>query len=141
MIPDGGLPIPERLRVKPEDLVETPSDRNDVQKDKDDNDANGDPNGLIEAAQENKPQQSYQNQRDNDFVVEDRQAVCDEWVFDYMCRGVGRRKSDGDDETCRNEPEQDQDEHLALPARQEAFQHRNGTVSVWAFLRDPTVHR
>ena len=64
-----------------------------------------------------------------------------ERVADDVRGRVGRRQRDGDDEVGRGEPEQAQHERLALPSRQQLFEHRDAALAVRARLGDAAVDR
>ena len=55
-----------------------------------------------------------------------------ERVLDDVGGGVGGGERDGDDEVGEREPEQDQHEHLAPPARQQLLQHGDAALAVRA---------
>ena len=78
-------------------------------------------------------------ERDDDAMVEEGRVLVDVVVLDDVRCGVGGRERDGDDEVGRDEAEEDEDEELALPARQEVFEHRDGTLAVRALPRDAVV--
>ncbi len=69
------------------------------------------------------------------------EEVVDVRVLDDVRRRVGRRKRDRDDEAGRREPEQREDEELALPAREQVLKHRDRAVAVRAGLGHALVHR
>jgi len=65
----------------------------------------------------------------------------DQRVLQDMGGGVGGRERDGDDEVGGHEAEQDQDEQLALPPRQEPLQHRDRALTMGALGGDTAVDR
>ena len=76
---------------------------------------------LGEPAQEHRAEQRQQDHGDEDLMaVQHRLEV---GVLDQVGGGVGRGECHGDDEVGRGEPEQDEDEDLALPERQQPLQH------------------
>jgi hypothetical protein len=52
---------------------------------------------------------------------------------------IGCRQGDRDDEVRRGKAEQDEDERLAAPARQQVFEHRDAALTVRARLGDAAV--
>ena len=62
-------------------------------------------------------------------------------VLDRVRRGVGGRQRHGDHEVGRGEPQQDQDEELAAPARQQALEHGDGAFAAVALPGHPAVDR
>ena len=71
-------------------------------------------------------------------VVEGRRR---ERVVDDVLGRVGGRQRDRDHEVGGREPEQDQDQRLALPAGQQLLEQRDAALAVWAQRGDPPVDR
>jgi hypothetical protein len=82
---------------------------------------------------------SDQHQRDADLMPV--QEPGDQRVLQDMGGGVGGREGDRDDEVGGHETEQDQDEQLALPPRQEPLQHHDRALAMGALGGDAAVDR
>ena len=63
--------------------------------------------------------------------------MLDERILDDVRRGVRGRERYRDDKARRNEPEQDENEHLSFPTGKQLFEHRDRTVAVRALLPRP----
>ena len=97
------------------------------------------PDGLLEALEEDRPQQGDQGQGDGDLVaVEEARG---EGVLDDVGGGVGGRQGDGDDEVGGDEPEQGEDEELALPPGEQVLEHGDGALAVRALPGHAAVDR
>ena len=56
-------------------------------------------------------------------------------------RGVRRRQGDRHYPGRRDEAQEHEHEHLALPEGEQTLEHRDRTLAVGALLGDPPVHR
>ena len=93
------------------------------------------PNPLRKTA----PEERDEAQGDQDPVI--AEPLRHQRILDDVCRGVGGGEGDRDHEVRRGEAEQGQHEELALPPRQEPFEHRDRTLTVRALRRHPAVNR
>ena len=84
------------------------------------------------------PSASSSDDRHGDRMVQPRG---NERVLDDVRGRVGGRQRDRDDEAGGREPEQAQDDGLALPPREQVLEHRDAALAVRAHLGDAVVHR
>ncbi len=135
--PDRFGPPAQSLGVAQE-KPESRQDDDDVQREVDGDDRNGEADRLAEPFQEDRTERREQQQRQRHGVV---QPVRRERILDDVRGGVRGRQGDRDDESSCSESEQAQDQRLAAPSRQEIFEERDAALTVWAELGDPSVHR
>jgi hypothetical protein len=131
-------PVHDQCRVG-DQVLQGHGDHHEVERQVDGDQPDRDPDRLGEALEEDPTQQRDQHQRDADLVAV--QEARDQRVLQDMGGGVGRRQGDGDDEVGGHKAEQDQDEQLALPPRQQPLQHGDRALAVRALGRDPAVDR
>ena len=119
------------------DLDDRNGQHDDVQRQIDGDDQDGDADGLLETAQEDCAQHRQQEQRDRHVLS--LQPAGDNRVLDQVRRGVRRRQRHGDHEVRRGKAQQDQDEQLSAPARHEPLKHRDGALAPVALARHAPV--
>jgi hypothetical protein len=112
---------------------------NEIEGEVDGDQPDRDPDRLGEALEEHPAQQCDQEQRHPELVA--LEEARDQRVLQDMGGGVGGREGDGDDEVGGHKAEQDQDEELALPPRQEPLQHRDRALTVGTLGGDAAVDR
>jgi hypothetical protein len=122
--------------VDGEKLVEAVADDDEVEQQVSPDEDDGEPDGLLEALEEDRAEQRDQHERDGDRVVRPHGRVR---VLDDVRRGVGRRERDRDDEVGGDEAQQDEDEELTSPTREQLFEHRDRALAVRALARDAAV--
>ncbi len=122
-----------------EDVVEAGDDDDHVEREVDGNQDDGQPDRLAEALEEDAAEQGDQHQGDDHLLA--GQGAVQVRVLDQVGGGVGGRQGDGDHEVGGREAEQREDEQLALPERQQAFQHRDRALAVRALPGHPAVDR
>ena len=120
-------------------LEDRGGDHDHVQAQVDCNQGDGDADGLLEAAQEHRGQQCQQEQRDENVLS--LHPARGKRVVDGVGRGVGGGQRHGDHEVCGGEPQQDQDQELPAPARQQPLKHGDGSLAAMAFAGNPAVDR
>jgi len=130
-------PIAQELRLL-HDLHQTGTDHHDIERQIDRHDPDRDADRLAETLEEDRAQQRDQRQGDRHLQAVQEQGVR---VLDQVGGGVGGGEGDGDHEAGRHEAEQRQHEELALPPRQEPFEHRDRAIAVRALARHAPVHR
>jgi hypothetical protein len=110
-----------------------------VQQEVADDQRDGQPDGFAESGQEHGSQHRQQDQGDHDLLVLEEPGS--ERVLHHVGGGVGRGQGDGDDPGGGHKAEQDQDEQLAAPERQQPLQHGHRAMPVRALGRHPPVYR
>ena len=118
-------PVGEEFRM-PRDLNEAAGQHHQVQKEKGDRHGGGEHDGLAKPHQEDDSQQGEQEDRHAEARV--AEVMVQVGIVHGMLGGVGGRERHGDDEVRARESQQDQHENLALPSRQEVFEHGDGTL-------------
>jgi hypothetical protein len=121
-----------------EHVADTHDHHDQVQRQEHRDQRDGDGDGLGEAEQEHPAEDQQQGHGQRDGVT--LQGVREERVLQHVHAGVGRRQRDRDDRRGRHEAEQDEDEELAPPGRQQALQHRHRALPVRALRGHPAVH-
>jgi len=132
------LPFAQHVRVD-RDPVQAVADDDGVQEQVHGHEGDRDADGLLEALEEDRPQQGDQHQRDCDLLAV--QEMRGEGVLDDVGGGVGGREGDGDDEVGGHEAEQGEDEELALPPPQQVLEHGDRAFAMRALAGDPAVDR
>jgi hypothetical protein len=97
------------------------------------------PHRLGGALEEHRTQQSDEHERDHDLVS--LQRARDVRVLHEVLSGIRCGQRDRDQEVGGRETEQHQDEQLALPEREQPFEHRDRPCAVRALRRNPPVDR
>jgi len=122
----------------PRDRGQPRADDDEIEREIDADERDGDTDGLIEAAQEDRAQERDQEQRHQDLVPMERPRV---GVFPEVRRRVRGREGDRDDEASGHETDEAEHEELTLPPGEQAFEHGDGPVAVGARRGHAAVHR
>ena len=122
-----------------EHLDQALDDDDRVQEQEHGHERDGDADRLAEAEQEHAAEHEQQEHGDGHGVP--LQRVREERGLQQVHGRVGRGQGDGDDPRRGHEPEQDEDEYLAAPERQQVLEHGHGPLAVRALLGDAGVHR
>ena len=132
---EGLPPGAEQIRMT-DDVSAQDDQQHEVEAQVDPHDEHGEPDGFAKAAQEHRAQEGEEQQGDADLVV---QHVGHERVLDDVRGGVRGGERDRDDEVGESEAEEDEHEHLALPAREQLLEHEDAALAVRAVGRDLAV--
>ena len=118
--------------------MHAPGENQNVQQDVQSDDGDGQTNGFTEAFQEDGAKRREQQERQSYRVL---RPGGEQRIFKEVCRRVGGRQRDGDDEPCRRKPEQTQYQSFAAPSGQQLLEHGDAALPVRAELCHPAIHR
>ena len=117
---ERGAPVREQRRVR-EHLPGPAPEDDEVQGQVGQGGRGGEADRLLEALQEDRGEHGEDRERDQDLVV--AEDAGEERVLDRVLGGVGGRQRHRDHEVRGREAEQDEHQHLALPAREQVLEH------------------
>ena len=138
--PDHEGAVPGAPQLRPGgDLAETAPEHDEAQPEVRDGDDSGHPDRPPEPEQEHDGQQGEEYQGDPDLRVAEEGVQVR--VLDGVLGGVRGRQRHGNDEVRGREPEQDEHEELAAPAREQVLEHRDRPLTGVGATRDLGVDR
>jgi len=131
------FPVRQQQRML-RDVPQAPGNDDQVQREIEEDQDDGDANGLAKAFQEDGAERGQQHQRHRDRVLG---PLRQKGILDEVCGRVRGGQRDGDDEAGGRETKQAEDERLTTPPREELLEDGDAALAVRAQLRDTAIHR
>ena len=122
---ERGAPAGEQRRVR-DHLQRAAAEDDEVEGEVGHGGGRGQADRLVEPLQEDRREHGEDRERDEDLVLAEHGL--EERILDGVLGGVGGRQRHRDHEVGGREAEQDQDEHLALPAAEQVLEHGDGAL-------------